>query len=342
MPGEPEQGNRLLMLKIGNIPIPSRLVLAPMAGITDTCARRMARRFGAGLVFSEMVSSAGLVRRQPRTLQMLAFHSEEPPYGVQIFGAEPAEMAEAARIAEDAGASMVDVNMGCPVKRVCRTGAGAALLCQPKRVEEVLSAVRRAIQCPLTVKMRLGWDTSDLSVLSIARIAEEQGADAITLHPRTRAQGYQGKADWSWIARLKEERDIPVIGNGDLVSPQECREALQGGSCDGVMVGRAARGNPWIFSRTLDLLSAQESSEPSLESRFQTILLHKEWLCTQYGKEQGLRRIRFLLFQYGRGLPRAARFRQQLVSAHGEEALEGLLRAYFLDGADPTSVSPDT
>ncbi len=328
------------MLKIGPLSVPSPLVLAPMAGITDTCARRMAKRFGAGLVYSEMVSAAGLTRRQPSTLDMLAFHAEELPFAVQIFGSEPAEMAEAARIAEDSGASIVDINMGCPVKRVCRTGAGAALLSRPRRVREILEAVKKAIRCPLTVKMRLGWDTRDLSVLEISRIAEEQGVDAIALHARTRAQGYRGNADWSWMARLKEERKIPIIGNGDLTSPRGCVEALRSGCCDAVMVGRAARGNPWIFSRTLRSLSGEETPPPSLESRFETILLHKEWLCTQYGKEPGLRRLRFLLFQYGRGLPRAARFRQRLVSAHDEASLEGLLRAYFVAAPWQDSVPP--
>jgi tRNA-dihydrouridine synthase B len=305
-----------------------------MAGFTDTCARRIARRFGAGLVYSEMVSAAGLARRQPRTLALLAFHPEEQPLGVQIFGTAAAEMAEAARIAQDQGASIVDVNLGCPVKRVCRTGAGAALLRQPKQVEGILCAVRKAVTCPLTVKMRLGWDAGNLSVLEISRIAEEQGVDAITLHPRTGAQGYRGKADWSWVARLREARKIPVIGNGDLVSPRGCLQALDSGCCDAVMIGRAARGNPWIFSQTLDLLSGKEPSEPSVESRYQTILLHMDWLCTQYGKEQGLRRIRFLLFQYGRGLPGAGQFRRELVSTKGEDALQGLLRTHFLERPD--------
>jgi tRNA-dihydrouridine synthase B len=319
------------MLKIGPLLIPNPLVLAPMAGFTETCARRIAKRFGAGLVYSEMVSAAGLARRQPGTFDMLVFHPEEQPYGIQIFGADPAEMAEAARIAQDTGASIVDINMGCPVKRVCRTGAGAELLRQPKRAYEILRSVRKAITCPLTVKMRLGWDTRDLSVLEVSRIAEEQGVDAITLHPRTRAQGYAGKADWSWVARLKEERRVPVIGNGDLVSPQGCMEALRSKSCDGIMIGRAARGNPWIFSHTLDLLSGKEPPNPSIELRWETIKLHMDWLCTQYGKELGLRRIRFLLFQYGRGLPGAARFRQRLASAHSEEALQELLQRYFVE-----------
>lgn len=318
------------MLRIGPLRIQNPLVLAPMAGFTDTCARRIAKRLGAGLVYSEMVSAAALVRRQPKTLAMLAFHPEEQPYGVQIFGAEPAEMAEAARIAEERGASIIDINMGCPVKRVCRTGAGASLLRRPRQVEEILRAVRKAVTCPLTVKMRLGWDSTDLAALEVSRIAEEEGVAAITLHPRTRAQGYRGKADWAWIARLKEERRVPLIGNGDLVDPQGCFSALQSGSCDGIMIGRAARGNPWIFSQTLALLSGRAPTRPSPEHRYDTILLHMEWLCTEYGRDPGLRRLRFLLFHYGRGLPGAARFRRDLVSRNDEEALRELLRVHFL------------
>jgi len=250
-------------------------------------------------------------------------------------------MAEAGRIAQSKGAALVDINLGCPVKRVCRAGAGAALLREPKRVGRILAAVRKAVTCPLTVKMRLGWDAKDLSALQISRIAEDQGVDAVTLHPRTRAQGYQGKADWSWVGRLKEARGIPVIGNGDLVSPQGCLEALASKSCDGIMIGRAARGNPWIFSQTLDLLSGKDSPEPSREMRYRTIRLHMDWLCTQYGKEQGIRRIRFLLFHYGRGLPRAGWFRRELVSRHTEEALQGLLRAFLLEGPTGSGALPD-
>jgi tRNA-dihydrouridine synthase B len=325
----------VFMLKIGPLHIPSPLVLAPMAGFTDTCTRRLARRFGAGLVYSEMVSAAGLARRQPGTLTMLTFHPEEQPYGVQIFGSDPKEMAEAARVAQQEGASIVDINLGCPVKRVCRTGAGAALLREPKRVGQILAAVRKAVTCPLTVKMRLGWDARELTVLEISRIAEEVGADGVTLHPRTRAQGFQGQADWSWVARLKVELGIPVIGNGDLSRPAACLEALWNSGCDGIMIGRAARGNPWIFSQTLGLLSGMDPAPPSLETRYSTIRLHMEWLCTQYGREQGLLRTRFLLFHYGRGLPRARRFREQIASTQSEEAIERLLRCYFLETPAP-------
>ncbi len=262
---------------------------------------------------------------------MLAFHPEEQPYGVQIFGAEPAEMAEAARIAQNEGASVVDINLGCPVKRVCRTGSGAALLREPKRVDAILAAVRKAVTCALTVKMRLGWDGRDLTAFETSRIAEDRGVDAITLHPRTRAEGFQGKADWSFITRLKAERKIPVIGNGDLSGPQICVDALRKSGCDGIMIGRAARGNPWIFSQTLDLLSGKDPLEPSPEIRYETIRLHMDWLCTRYGTQQGLRKMRFLLFHYSRGSRRAAWFRRQLASTQGEEALEELLRTFFLE-----------
>ena len=324
------------MLKVGSLHIENPLVLAPMAGFTDTCARRLARRFGAGLVYSEMISAAGLARRQPRAHEMLAFHSEEQPYGVQIFGADPAEMAEAARIAQNEGASVVDINLGCPVKRVCRTGAGAALLREPKRVDTILAAVRKAVTCALTVKMRLGWDAKELTVFETSRIAEDRGVDAIALHPRTRAEGFQGKADWSFITRLKAERKIPVIGNGDLFGPRMCLDALRGSGCDGIMIGRAARGNPWIFSQALDLLSGKDPIELSPEMRYGTIRLHMDWLCTRYGTQQGLRKMRFLLFHYGRGLRGAAWFRRQLASVQGEEALEELLRTFFLESRAPS------
>lgn len=319
------------MLRVGSLQIENPLVLAPMAGFTDTCARRLARRFGAGLVYSEMVSAAGLARRQPRTHAMLAFHPDEQPYGVQIFGADPAEMAEAARIAQYEGASVVDINLGCPVKRVCRTGAGAALLREPRRIDAILAAVRKAVTCAVTVKMRLGWDAGELTVFETSRIAEDRGVDAITLHPRTRAQGFQGKADWSFIARLKGERKVPVIGNGDLSGPERCIDALRASGCDGIMIGRAARGNPWIFSQTLDLLSGREPVEPSPEMRYNAIRLHMDWLCTEYGREKGLRKMRFLLFHCGKGLPRAAWFRRQLVSTQDEQALDELLRKFFFE-----------
>ncbi len=318
------------MLKIGSLFIQTPLIMAPMAGYTDTCTRRMAKRCGAGLLFTEMISSAGLVRSHKKTFSLLAFHQEERPLGVQIFGAKAKEMAEAASIVENEGASFVDLNLGCPAKKVCRNGAGSALLLEPDKVKDILERVRKAIECPLTIKIRLGWDAQNISVSKIAQIAEECGVDAITLHPRTRSQGFQGKADWSWILRIKEERGIPIIGNGDITNPQNAYEALTRGLCDGVMIGRAARGNPWIFSQARNLLAGKSPQEPSAEKRYEDIMLYFEWQLTQYGREDGLRRIRFLLLHYIKGMPGASSFRARLTSIENEQALRDLLQKFFL------------
>ncbi len=323
------------ILRIGPLQLAAPLILAPIAGYTDTCARRPALRHGAGLVISEMVSAAGLVRRSRKTFFLLSSHPGESPLGIQIFGAKPEEMSEAARIVDnETSAALIDINMGCPVKKVCRQGAGSALMKAPSQVAKILEEVRRAVTCPVTVKMRLGWDTQDLSFLEIARIAEECGVDAITLHPRTRVQGFHGSADWSRIAELKQERGIPVIGSGDIGSPQEACEALKKELCDGVMIGRAARGNPWIFSQTLELFSGKAPTPTSPMMRHQEALEHVACNLALYGRERGLKKSRFLLVHYGRGLPGSGWFRKQLFRIQTTEDLLALLEEYFLGPLD--------
>jgi len=317
------------MLTIGSLNLDNPLVLAPMAGYSDSSARRIARRFGAGLVMSEMVSAAGIVRRAPKTMSLLTFHQEEQPLGIQIFGHDPAEMAEAARIVQDTGASLVDLNLGCPVKKVCRNGAGSALLRQPNKVARLVESVRESIHCPLTVKMRLGWDEKSISAPEIARIAEACGADAIVLHPRTRAQGFRGTADWTWVARLKQERNVPVLGSGDIVTPAAACEVLENGICDGVLIGRASRGNPWIFSQALSLLNGLTPEPPSPLSRYEVILEHLEHLLSVYGRERGWRKSRYMLHYYTKGLPGSSTLRRTLFSVQTERALRELLDEYF-------------
>jgi len=319
------------VFKIGSLVLPNPLVLAPMAGYTDTAARRTARRRGAGLVITEMVSAAGLVRGAAKTRVLMSFHPDERPLGVQIFGSDPSEMAEAARIVRDSGASLVDINLGCPVKKVCGSGAGAALLRDPLRTGRILEAVCRAVDCPVTIKMRLGWDSAEADAhREIARIAADGGVHAITLHPRTRAQGFQGRADWDRVARLKEESPIPIIGSGDIVTPQGAWEALTRGLCHGLMIGRAARGNPWIFSQTLDLLDGKTPAAVTAEERFRTVQEHLEGLLTHYGKDPGCRKARFLLLHYAKGLPGSGAFRQKMLTLAGEDDLRALLRHFFL------------
>ncbi len=319
-------------LKIGSLEIPCPLVLAPMAGYTDTAARRTARRRGAGLVISEMVSAAGLVRGALKTRELMSFHPEERPVGIQIFGVDPGEMAEAAQIVQDSGASLVDLNLGCPVKKVCGSGAGAALLRDPPRTARLLEAVCRAVDIPVTIKMRLGWDHADTGAhREIARIAAEAGVHAITLHPRTRAQGFQGRADWDCVARLKEASRVPIIGSGDIATPQDARRVLTRGLCDAVMIGRAARGNPWIFSQTLDLLAGKAPAEVTAEARYLAVQEHLEGILSHYGKEQGWKKARFLLVHYARGLAGSGAFRKRMFQTDGEEELRALVQEFFLE-----------
>ena len=318
------------MLQFGSLPIKNPYFLAPMAGYTDTCTRRLAKKTGAGLVYTEMISAAGLVRRQKKTFSLLAFHSDEQPLGAQIFGADPQDMAEAARIVHNEGAAFVDINLGCPAKKVCRTGAGAALLHSPYKVGILLERVRKAISCPLTIKMRLGWDTQNIYASQIAKIAEEAGIDAIALHPRTRSQLFQGTADWSWIARLKAERTVPVIGSGDILTAQDAYQKITNGDCDALMIGRAARGNPWIFSQIIDLHAGRPLNPVSSQTQYNDILQYLEWQFTQYGNAEGLRKVRFLLLHYIKGRSKAAQFRSRLLSIESREALKELLSDYFL------------
>jgi len=299
-------------LSIGSLSVEVPVLLAPMAGYTDSCFRRIAREHGAGVVFTEMISAAGLVRRAAKTLALLEFDEREQPLGVQIFGADPSEMAEGARIAQDAGASLIDINMGCPAQKVCRIGAGASLLRSPERVARILEAVRRAVSCALTVKIRLGWDPENITASEIAKIAEACGADAVTVHPRVRSQGFAGLADWSWVARLKAERKIPIVGNGDVASAPRAFELLAQGACDAVMIGRASRGNPWIFSGIRSLLRGQPPVSPSPAERCAVMEKHLQAICERYAADAAANRVRILFPHYVKGLPGAAAFRRAL------------------------------
>jgi tRNA-dihydrouridine synthase B len=249
---------------------------------------------------------------------------------VQIVGADPAELAEAAKIVEDHGASLVDLNLGCPVKKVCSTGAGAALLVDPPRVRRIFQAVRKAISCPLTAKIRAGWDEHTLTASEIARIAEEHGVDALTLHARTKTQGFRGLADWDMVLRLKEERRIPIIGNGDVFHPHRAKEVLTRTRCNGIMIGRGARGNPWIFSQTQAYLaSGVPTGLPSHNERMHTMLSHLESALLWYGTETGMKRMRQHLAWYVKGLPLANWFRRELHRNADAPSIRSLIEKYF-------------
>ena len=237
--------------------------MAPMAGVTTLPFRLMVKKLGAGVVTTEMVSAMGLTLGKQKTLDYLRTHPSERPLAVQLFGAEPDVMARAAQMAVDAGADLVDINMGCPVRKVTKTGAGAALLRDPERVAELVTRVRLACNVPLTVKIRAGWSPRETVALEIARIIQDCGADAVTVHPRFATQGFSGTADWSLIGEIKSRLMIPVIGNGDIFEPSYAIKMKDQTGCDGVMIGRGAVGNPWIFKQALFLEQGIPAPEPA-------------------------------------------------------------------------------
>lgn len=318
-----------MTLKIGNVTLTNRLVMAPMAGITNLPFRRLVRQFGAALAISEMVSAEGLRRGSRRSFAYLESARDDRPFGVQLFGAEPAVMAEAARIVTAAGADLVDINMGCPVRKVVKTGAGAALLTNPVLAGRIVSAVRGATSLPLSVKIRSGWDKGSINAGEMARIIEENGADVLTVHARTAKDGYSGRADWEVIARVKGQVKIPVIGNGDIRKGGDVLDMLRLTGCDGVMVGRGALGNPWIFQEAIHALREEIPPPVSYAERKRVVLLHYQLLVDYLGLEQARREFFKHLLWYTKGLPGGGEFRQKVTSQAKEidipKAISGFL-----------------
>lgn len=288
------------------------LILAPMAGITDLSFRRITKNFGVDLVTSEMVSSEGLVRNKASTKMLLQSHAEEKPLAIQLFGSNPKVVAEAARIVADEGADIIDLNMGCPVPKVVRQGAGAELIRDPKRVAQIVEAVRNAVGTPVTVKTRSGWSQSSINVSEVARAAEDAGADAITIHPRTAKQGFSGWADWPLIAKVKQVVNIPVIGNGDVTRPEDVGKMRELTQCDGVMIGRAAMGNPWIFKQAKQLAAGQNAAGPSLQERSEVMRRHLAFYEESLHGRRSLAGYRSRIMWYTKGLRGSARLRASL------------------------------
>jgi tRNA-dihydrouridine synthase B len=319
-------------LTIGPLTLANNLLLAPMAGITNLPMRLMAREQGAVLCFSEMVSVNGLVRNGQKSFDLLRSTPADRPLGIQLFGDQPELLAEGARLVADYG-DLIDINMGCPVRKVVADGAGSALLREPAKIAAIVRAVRRATRLPLTIKIRTGWDADTASFQEIGRIAEAEGCDAITLHPRSRAQMFEGKADWSRIRQLKEALSIPVIGSGDLFSAFDVVAMFDQTGCDGVMIARGALGNPWIFRETADLLAGREPRPPTPAERRAAALRHLQLFCEILGERVALPEMRKHLCWYAHGLPGAARFRSQVNSLHDKEELTRTINEFFQQDA---------
>ncbi|MEJ5358086.1 MAG: tRNA dihydrouridine synthase DusB [Desulfobacterales bacterium] len=313
-------------MKIGSLELGEKPVLfAPLAGITHAPARLLAREAGCPMAWSEMVSAEGLVRRQAGSLGDLKRLPGEDPVAIQIFGADPKVMAEAARIVADSGAAVIDINAGCAVRKVVRQGAGVALMREPDRMREVLRAVRRAVRIPITLKIRSGWEPGGVQALKIGQIAQDCGVDAVILHPRTATQRFAGKADWAVIARLKGVLSIPVIGNGDIRTPEDARRMLTETGCDAVMVGRRAVGDPHFFRQVREALDGRPVPQETPAERLARMRRYIELAITCHGEETAYRLLRTRLPWFTRNLPGAAALRRRLAACRRLAAMHSLL-----------------
>ncbi len=321
-------------MKIGYLTLDNSTVFAPLAGITNLPMRLLAKEAGCGMVCSEMVSAHGLAYGSSKTRRLLESAPEEKPLSIQIFGGDWAVMADAAQQVESAGADVVDINCGCAVRKILKSGSGSDLMREPRRAAEIFKAVRGAVSIPMTVKMRSGWDSSGDQAVELARIAQACGADAVTIHPRTARQGFSGAADWSLIARIKRSVRIPVIGNGDIVTPGDARRMFRWTGCDAVMVGRAAFGNPLLFSQILDLLSGRPPREISAQDRCQMMRRYLKDCVRCFGEKNACYMMRGRLGWFVKGLPRAASFRRAIRHLSSERQALRLIDDYWFQEAD--------
>ena len=300
-------------MRVGSRTLRNNLFVAPMAGVTDRPFRQLCKRFGAGLAVSEMVASNSLLWGSEKTRRRANHEGEVDPISVQIAGADPAMMADAARYNVAQGAQIIDINMGCPAKKVCNTMAGSALLKDELLVGRILEAVVKAVDVPVTLKFRTGWDAANRNALKVARIAEDSGIQLLSLHGRTRACGFSGRAEYDTIREVKRSTRLPVVANGDIATPEEAKQVLEHTAADGVMIGRAAQGRPWIFREIEHYLSTGEKLPPPLVSEIHTVLVaHLHDLYAFYGRETGVKVARKHISWYTKGLAGSASFRHRM------------------------------
>lgn len=316
-------------LQIGSVVLDSPLILAPMAGVTDLPFRLLCREQGAAMVCSEMVSAKAILYKNKNTESLLEVHPAEGPLSLQLFGSDPKILSEIAKQIEERPFSVLDFNMGCPVPKVVNNGEGSALMKNPKLVGEILTALVKAVDKPVTVKIRKGFSEDNANAVEIAKIAEAAGVAAIAVHGRTREQYYSGKADWDCIRQVKEAVSIPVLGNGDVVDGKSAKAMLTETGCDGILIGRAVRGNPWIFAQINAYLEGKEYCPPTMEEIKHTILRHGQLQLQYKGEYTAVREMRKHIAWYSSGMPHSARLRGQINEMDTMESLSETVEKLF-------------